>query len=54
MARKHRILVVDDEADMAVGTRLVNFSKKAFKPGHLFVNRLFKFMINSRGLLIVF
>ncbi|MCP4751763.1 MAG: glycosyltransferase [Proteobacteria bacterium] len=38
--------VLDEEADMTVGTRLSKYKSKAFKPGNLLANHLFKTMVN--------
>ena len=38
--------ILDDEADMAVGSRLSKYKKKAFKPLNLFGNRLIVTLVN--------
>lgn len=39
-------LVVEDKADLVVGTRLKTYSNKAFRPLHTFGNKLVRFLIN--------
>lgn len=40
-------MVIDDEADMVVGTRLETFTEKSFRPFHTFGNKLVKSLINK-------
>ena len=40
-------MVVEDKADLVVGTRLKTYSNKAFRPLHSFGNKLVRFLINK-------
>jgi len=44
--RKFVGMVRNDEADMIIGCRLSNYTKKAFRPFHFIGNRLVRFLVN--------